>query len=65
MARALLQFCRTGSNFTTRLVALNRASVYNAVRLMATEKTIKTPSMGESITEGTLTQWHKSNDRMY
>ncbi|KAJ3274961.1 2-oxoglutarate dehydrogenase complex E2 component [Terramyces sp. JEL0728] len=25
----------------------------------ATEKTIKTPSMGESITEGTLTQWHK------
>jgi hypothetical protein len=26
----------------------------------ATEKTIKTPSMGESITEGTLTQWLKS-----
>ena len=25
-----------------------------------TEKTIKTPAMGESITEGTLTQWLKS-----
>jgi hypothetical protein len=24
------------------------------------DKIIKTPSMGESISEGTLTQWHKS-----
>ncbi len=23
------------------------------------KKVVKTPSMGESITEGTLTQWHK------
>jgi 2-oxoglutarate dehydrogenase E2 component (dihydrolipoamide succinyltransferase) len=23
------------------------------------KKIVKTPSMGESITEGTLTQWHK------
>jgi hypothetical protein len=26
---------------------------------MTAEKVVKTPSMGESITEGTLTQWHK------
>jgi 2-oxoglutarate dehydrogenase E2 component (dihydrolipoamide succinyltransferase) len=26
---------------------------------LTAEKTVKTPPMGESITEGTLTQWHK------
>ncbi|KAJ3326338.1 2-oxoglutarate dehydrogenase complex E2 component [Boothiomyces sp. JEL0866] len=39
--------------------ARNLAPAFQQLRFMATEKTIKTPSMGESITEGTLTQWHK------
>jgi hypothetical protein len=34
------------------------SDVYVALIYVAT-KTVKTPSMGESITEGTLTEWHK------
>lgn len=37
----------------------NRGISQSFARFMASEKTVKTPSMGESITEGTLTQWHK------
>ncbi|KAJ1343128.1 hypothetical protein BSLG_002154 [Batrachochytrium salamandrivorans] len=35
-----------------------RSALIGQIRLMS-EKTIKTPSMGDSITEGTLTQWYK------
>ncbi|KAI8898687.1 hypothetical protein BC833DRAFT_588853 [Globomyces pollinis-pini] len=40
-------------------IALLNANTKLNIRFMATEKTIKTPSMGESITEGTLTEWLK------
>ncbi|KAI8897098.1 single hybrid motif-containing protein [Globomyces pollinis-pini] len=42
----------------TRIWPSNNAS-YLIKRFMSQEKTVKTPSMGESITEGTLTEWLK------
>ena len=47
----------------SRLIKVNGPSNLNyGARWMATEKIVKTPSMGESITEGTLTQWMKSKE---
>ncbi|KAJ8326756.1 hypothetical protein QVD99_005458 [Batrachochytrium dendrobatidis] len=56
-ARTFLSVARPAIAATTFRSDIVTPSMFQ-MRLMS-DKTVKTPSMGDSITEGTLTQWHK------